>query len=70
MRNICSIFLGGSMGRLAKLDILKGLAILLVVIGHGIIGIINNAHSVGMSGYFILKIIKECIYSFHMPLFF
>lgn len=58
------------MGRLAKLDILKGLAILLVVIGHGIIGIINNAHSVGMPGYFMLKIIKECIYSFHMPLFF
>lgn len=54
--------------RLNWLDALKGLAILTVVLGHVLLGYVDNqafpAHQVGLS------IFKEWIYTWHMPFFF
>lgn len=53
--------------RLAWVDVTKGLAIILVVIGHAAAGIIDAA---GPRHLPLLRTIFLAIYTFHMPLFF
>lgn len=47
----------------ATFDVMKGVAILLVIVGH-----LHQSADVG--DLFVYKAIKRCIFSFHMPLFF
>lgn len=54
--------------RIEWIDLLKGLAIILVVIGHVADGYINS--NIFLEQRNILDIIFNIIYSFHMPLFF
>ncbi len=54
-------------GRWAQLDALKGLGIVLVVLGHGINGLVA-AHRVPADGW--MAGLHYVIYLFHMPLFF
>lgn len=52
--------------RYLEIDSLKGFAIFLVILGHGIIVFPINLHEL----YFWCLILYNFIYSFHMPLFF
>lgn len=51
-------------------DIFKGILILLVIFGHSAQGIVSNDSLVEFEGYYFLHILKNMIYSFHMPAFF
>lgn len=56
--------------RIEWVDVLKGLAIICVVIGHGIIGIQDSKASSYLLFPQLINEIRNIIYSFHMPLFF
>lgn len=53
-----------------RIDVLKGIAILLVILGHAIIGITQSLHGKEMVLHGGVLVLNEVIYSFHMPLFF
>lgn len=52
------------------IDVLKGITIILVVIGHAVQGIISSQHLTINTEYNSIFILKQIIYGFHMPLFF
>lgn len=52
------------------IDILKGITIILVVIGHAVQGIVSGQHLTLNTEYSSIFILKQIIYGFHMPLFF
>lgn len=58
------------MKHLESIDIVKGIAIFLVVWGHAVQGIASSQHITFLSDNASILIVKEIIYSFHMPLFF
>lgn len=51
-------------------DILKGITIILVVIGHAVQGVVSSQHLTINTEYNSIFILKQIIYGFHMPLFF
>lgn len=51
-------------------DILKGITIILVVIGHAVQGVVSSQHLTLNTEYNSIFILKQIIYGFHMPLFF
>lgn len=53
-----------------SIDILKGVTILLVVIGHAVQGVVSSQHLTINTEYNSIFILKQIIYGFHMPLFF
>lgn len=53
------------MNRIREIDIIKGLGIILVVLGHSF----PDAEMMSFNGNNIYKLIYNIIYSFHMPLF-
>lgn len=52
------------------IDILKGITIILVVMGHALQGIVSSQHLTINTEYNSIFILKQVIYGFHMPLFF
>lgn len=52
------------------IDVLKGITILLVVIGHAVQGVVSSEHLTISTEYSSIFILKKIIYGFHMPLFF
>lgn len=52
------------------IDMLKGITIILVVIGHALGGVIDSQHLTINTEYNSIFILKQMIYGFHMPLFF
>lgn len=52
------------------IDILKGITIILVVIGHAVQGVASSQHLTLNTEYSSIFILKQIIYGFHMPLFF
>lgn len=55
---------------LKDIDIVKGIAIFLVVLGHAVQGIVSSNHITFFTQDASILVAKEVIYSFHMPLFF
>ena len=53
-----------------SIDILKGITILLVVIGHAVQGVVSSQHLTINTEYNSIFILKQIIYGFHMSLFF
>ena len=56
--------------RLKSIDIIKGIAIILVVFGHAVQGVVDSLHITVNSINCSILFAKLIIYSFHMPLFF
>lgn len=53
-----------------SIDVLKGITIMLVVIGHAVQGVVSSQHLTINTEYNSIFILKQIIYGFHMPLFF
>lgn len=53
-----------------SIDMLKGITIILVVIGHAVQGVVSSQHLTINTEYNSIFILKQIIYGFHMPLFF
>lgn len=53
-----------------SIDVLKGITIILVVIGHAVQGVVSSQHLTLNTEYSSIFILKQIIYGFHMPLFF
>ncbi|WP_278849784.1 acyltransferase family protein [Megamonas funiformis] len=53
-----------------SIDVLKGITIVLVVIGHAVQGVASSQHLTLNTEYNSIFILKQIIYGFHMPLFF
>lgn len=53
-----------------SIDMLKGMTIILVVIGHALQGVASSQHLTLSTDYNSIFILKQVIYGFHMPLFF
>lgn len=52
------------------IDILKGITIVLVVLGHAVQGVVSSQSLTINTEYNSIFILKQIIYGFHMPLFF
>jgi fucose 4-O-acetylase-like acetyltransferase len=55
--------LGGSNAAQRRSSFLKGIAIVLVVLGHCFTTVLDTK-------YYSIRLLKDIIYTFHMPLFF
>ena len=53
-----------------SIDVLKGITIILVVIGHAVQGVVSGQQLTINTEYSSIFILKQIIYGFHMPLFF
>lgn len=53
-----------------SIDVLKGITIILVVIGHAVQGVVSSQQLTINTEYSSIFILKQIIYGFHMPLFF
>lgn len=53
-----------------SIDILKGITIILVIVGHALQGILSTSNLTINMEYNTIFVLRQIIYGFHMPLFF